>query len=109
VESTALVVLQAEPVDGPPQPLGEQYEGVCALAADIRDAGAGAVLVVPPLPDDLARRVVDRARVAMTQQRHRTHPVHVLDLAQSIKDDIARAEPPTGGPTRASRDVLLFA
>jgi len=109
VDSTALVVLQAEPVDGPPQSLGEQYEGVCALAADIRDAGAGAVLVVPPLPDDLARRVVDRARVAMTQRRHRTHPVNVLDLAQSVKDDIARAEPPTGGPTRASRDVLLFA
>ena len=109
VASTALVVLQSEPVDGRPHPLGERYQGVCALAADIRDAGAGAVLVVPPLPDALAHSVATRVRTAMTRRRHRTHPVHVLDLAQAIKDDIALAEQPAGGSSRASRDVLLFA
>jgi hypothetical protein len=109
VESTALVVLQSEPVDGPPHPLGEQYQGMCALAADIRDAGAGAVLVVPPLPDVLAQRVATRVRTAMTERRHRTHPVHVLDLAQEIKDDIAVAEQQAGGSSGASCDVMLFA
>jgi hypothetical protein len=55
---TALVVLQAEPVDRGPQPLGRQSEGTCALAAELTASGAGAVLVVPPLPDALAAKVV---------------------------------------------------
>jgi len=110
VESTALVVVQAEPVDGPPQPLGEQYGGMCALAADIRDAGAGAVLVVPPLPDHLARAVVAMVRDQLTARRHKLHPVHVLDLAQQVKDDVNAADLQMFDFTHpSSRDVLLFA
>jgi hypothetical protein len=108
VDSTALVVLQAEPVDGPPQPLGELYEGTCALAADIRDAGAGAVLVVPPLPDGLAQTVVMDVR-QIVKRSHKAHPAHVLDLAQKIKRDVAMFECPGGESARPSPDVLLFA
>jgi hypothetical protein len=58
-----LVVLQAEPVDGPPEPLGDLREGFAGLAQALLDAGAVAVLMVQPLPDaigELVRQAVMR-------------------------------------------------
>lgn len=54
----ALLVLQAEPVDGPPQPLGSERDGFVAAATAAMDSGADAVLVVPPLPDALAEETI---------------------------------------------------
>ena len=108
VDRTALVALQAEPVDQLPQPLGEQFEGMYAFAAELRDAGAGAVLVVPPLPETMAVAAALRIRVALTENRHQTHPVHVLDLVDYLRNIIASAEEPSHGMPRAARDVLLL-
>ena len=105
---TALVVLQAEPTDQMPEPLGEQYEGMHALAAELRDGGAGAVLVVPPVPERLAYEIARRILRAMTKHRHETHPVHVLDLADRVRNIIASSESARVLP-RASWDVLLLA
>ena len=106
---TALVALQAEPVDELPEPLGERYQGMRALAAELLDAGVGAVLVVPPLPEPVAFDVACRIRGAMTRHGYRTHPGHVLDLADQVRNIIASSEEPTPVGTRASRDVLLLA
>jgi hypothetical protein len=104
---TALVVLQAEPVDRRPQPLGEQYAGMHGLAAELRDGGAGAVLVVPPVPEAVASEVAQRILDAMTRHGYETRPVHILDLADSVRNLIAGNEPARVRP-RASWDVLLL-
>ncbi|MBC3191821.1 hypothetical protein H7X46_12180 [Pseudonocardia sp. C8] len=108
LDNTALVVLQAEPVDGPPRRLDEQYEGMVDLAAEFRDAGAGAVLVVPPLPDTVAADVASACWSATVRHGHRTHPVHIVDLALDVRARIAAASNAAGGAP-AERDVLLFA
>jgi hypothetical protein len=105
----ALVVLQAEPVDELPQPLGEQYEGMSALAAELLEARAGAVLIVPPLPEAVAFDVVLRVRDAMTRHGYRIHPGHVLDLADEVRNIVASSEEPTRAEARASQDVMLLA
>ncbi|MEV2268161.1 hypothetical protein [Nonomuraea africana] len=51
-------VFQAEPVDGPPEPLGDQRAGFVAMARTVCESGTPAALVVPPLPDDVAARVI---------------------------------------------------
>lgn len=57
VSGIPLAVLQADPVDGAAAPLGEDRAGFVDLAIAALDAGAGAVLVIPPLPDELAAAV----------------------------------------------------
>jgi hypothetical protein len=106
---TALVVLQAEPVDRLPEPLGAQYQGMCALAAELLSAGAGAVLIVPPLPEPVAVDVARRIWNVMTRHRYRTHPGHVLDLADQVRNIVASSENPSVAGNRASEDVLLLA
>ncbi|GAA2770272.1 hypothetical protein [Nonomuraea dietziae] len=52
------VVLQAEPVDGPPEPLGSAHALAASLARALCEGGTPAALVVPPLPDELAAQVI---------------------------------------------------
>ncbi|MEV4063613.1 hypothetical protein [Nonomuraea dietziae] len=52
------VVLQAEPVDGPPEPLGSAHALAANLARALCEGGTPAALVVPPLPDELAAQVI---------------------------------------------------
>jgi hypothetical protein len=110
---TALAVLQAEPADGPPRPLGDLREGMCALANELRTAGAGAVLVVPPLPDSLASRVVAEISRIMIRDRNRMHPTRVLELVDHLRGLIRTApevtEPaPQANVEVAWLDLLLF-
>jgi hypothetical protein len=114
---TALVVLQAEPIDGPPRPLEDQRQGMCALARELRAAGAGSVLVVPPLPDMLAGRAV--AEVSRAMIRERVHPARVLDLVNHLRSLIRASSeaaevsfpediPAPGDIAVAWLDLLLF-
>ena len=98
---TALMVLQAEPIDGPPRPLEDQRQGMCALAGELRAAGAGAVLVVPPLPDMLAGRTV--ADVSRAMLRERIHPARVLDLVDHLRNLIRASSETVDMPS--SRDI----
>ena len=55
---TWLVVLQAEPLDGPPRELGDLAPGFRALAREAVEAGAAVAIVVPTLPDQAAAEMV---------------------------------------------------
>jgi len=55
---TWLVVLQAEPLDGPPRELGDLAPGFRALAHEAVEAGAAVAIVVPTLPDEAATEMV---------------------------------------------------
>jgi hypothetical protein len=55
---TWLVVLQAEPLDGPPRPLGDLAPGFRALAREAVEAGAAVAIVIPTLPDQAAAEIV---------------------------------------------------
>jgi hypothetical protein len=97
VEDCALLVLQAEPVDGPAQELGILRPGFVGLAREALELGAGAVLVVPPLPDPLAadvvREVWSRAEISSLPPR----PSELVALAARLLD------------LTGASDVLLFA
>lgn len=103
-EKVALLVLQAEPADGPPQPLGSDRDGFVRAAAAAMDNAADAVLVLPPLPDDLAKDVVEliwrsvgRAEVLSAAK--------LLGLLADLKIMVSKAERPA---TDACVDVLMF-
>ncbi|MDG6103071.1 hypothetical protein Daura_16315 [Dactylosporangium aurantiacum] len=101
---TILLVLAAEPVDGPPRPLADQRAGFIELAQSAVEAGAAAVLVVPPLPDEAARglerllteRIIDR----QGRWRRPPRPKDVLRLSTDVKRLVA--EPQAVG------DVILY-
>ncbi|MBE8521898.1 ATP-binding protein [Amycolatopsis sp. H6(2020)] len=103
-EKVALLVLQAEPADGPPRPLGSDRDGFVRAAAAAMDNAADAVLVLPPLPDDLAKdavemiwRSVGRAEVLSAAK--------LLRLVADLKMMVSKAERPA---TDACVDVLMF-
>jgi hypothetical protein len=110
VAPTGVLVLQAEPVDGPPEPLGRLREGMASLARlIILQGAAGGVLLVPPLPDLLAAKVIDSVwRFADTSPED-YHPVLLLDLLDDVQVTVASAEPPVSAMgDRPSLDVCLF-
>jgi hypothetical protein len=96
----SLVVLQAEPVDGPPQPLGSLRQGMVALALGLHDVGVAWVIVMPPLPDVLAERVVQRTATPFDTTAPPT-TVAILDLVHDLRGMIDIDD-----PDRA--DVLLL-
>jgi hypothetical protein len=112
---TVLGVLQADPVDGPPQPLAELRSGFAACAQDLLDGGAGAVLVIPPLPDAVGRAVIQRVWRAVAGRRRAPSPAALLVTLARVRAMVAAAErvPDTdddlpGRPDRPALDVLLF-
>jgi hypothetical protein len=116
---TALAVLQAEPVDGEPQSLGDLRPGFAGCAHDLLDGGVGAVLVIPPLPDEIARDVVATIWRATAARRRPPSPVamlHILDRVRSMVATAAEQTPDSSSwdearpdrPDRPALDVLLF-
>jgi hypothetical protein len=87
--AAGVVVLQAEPVDGPPMPLGDLRRGFTGLARELLDAGISAVLVMPPLPDTLGHDI--RTALARRLKRRRPRPSDLLavlaDLTAAIGPD----------------------
>jgi hypothetical protein len=103
---TSLVVLQADLVDDPPRPLRRLRTGMFGLAREFGDTGV-AVLVVPPLPDDLAARVV--SKVAEASSVFEFTPVRVLDLFHEIRSMVAARETELSEDgERPSLDVVLI-
>lgn len=101
----ALLVLQAEPVDGPPQPLGSERVGFVAAATAAMDSGADAVLVVPPLPDALAEEAV-----GLVWRNVSTSPIsasRVMWIAARLKKLIVKAGADEQN-SAACLDVLVF-
>ena len=107
LSATRLVVLQAEPIDGPPRALGDLGPGFRALAREAADAGAGAVIVVPPLPDTSAAEVVQTTWSRFASRRSPPPVLALFALAAKAKTLAAADEPPTSGD-RAILDVLMF-
>ena len=81
---TALVVLQVEPGVGT-QLAAASREGMHWFAIELRDGGVGAVLVVPSVRDDDARRVVDAVASVVDRGTLPLHPVEILDLAHGVQ------------------------
>ncbi|RKT69345.1 hypothetical protein DFJ66_2563 [Saccharothrix variisporea] len=88
---TSLVVLQCDPADWPPAQLRHQREPMCRLALEFGDSGV-AVLVVPPLPEDLARGVAElvsgwggASGTGAIDLLHLVH--HVRELVRPQSDD----------------------
>ena len=107
LSATRLVVLQAEPIDGPPRALGDLGPGFRALAREAADAGAGAVIVVPPLPDTSAAEVVQTTWSRFASRRRPPPMLALFALAAKAKTLAAEDEPPSSGD-RAILDVLMF-
>jgi len=105
---TPLVVLQADPVDGFQQPLGDLRAGFMGCAQDLLDGGVGAVLVIPPLLDDVGRQVARTAWEAVAERRRPVSPTTLLRTLARVKALIAEAEPEADPGERSVLDVLLF-
>ncbi|WP_214107918.1 helix-turn-helix domain-containing protein [Acrocarpospora catenulata] len=126
----ALIVLQANPVDGPPRPLGDQRYGFVAFARQLIAEGARAVLIIPPLPDDVARLARDLCRtyasggprparptvVALTRSLRWMYlnrgvgqpgPMTYLRMLRPLRNLIAGHEPTREGE-RALFDLIMF-
>jgi hypothetical protein len=109
----SLVVLQAEPVDTDAQPLGALRAGLLGFARLLLDGGVPNVLVVPPLPDDSARAVVDMVARTVADRRRPASAVTHLRLLDAVKRIVREAEPVPEHTTeaageRASLDTILY-
>jgi hypothetical protein len=108
LKRTALAVLQADPVDGPPQTLARVRSGFMGCAQDLLDGGVNAVLVVPPLPDDVARDVAETVSKMVAARGRRPSPTTVLRVQAHVKRLVAEALSPEGRGNGPVLDVLLF-
>jgi hypothetical protein len=100
----AVVILQTEPVDGPPRPLGDLHVGFLRLARSALDGGANAVLVIPPLPDPLMEQVSAAVSARLRRRLAPPRPRHLPPLLAQLKRLTADA----GGGDDAVLDLLLF-
>jgi hypothetical protein len=105
---TDVAVLQADPVDGQPQSLGDQRAGFMGSAQDLLAAGAGAVLVIPPLPDQVCAEAVRTIWRRVAERRTPVSAMSLLRTAARLKRLIAEASPEPDGSESAVLDVLLF-
>ncbi|MEU6998482.1 hypothetical protein [Nonomuraea sp. NPDC046570] len=103
----ALVVLQADPVDGWARPLGEDRRGFVGFARDLMRAGARSVIIVPPLPDAAARAAIGLCREAALTWRSRHGTRNHLALLRRLRELVTEAEEPDGGD-RAAFDLIMF-
>ena len=102
--SPAVVILQAEPADGPSRPLGDLWAGFVRQARSVLDSGANAVLVIPPLPDSLAAEAGVLADRRLVRRLTPPRPRDLLLLLGDLKQLTARAD----GDQDAILDILLF-
>ncbi|NUT97758.1 MAG: ATP-binding protein [Saccharothrix sp.] len=102
---TRALVLQAEPVDSGPLPLDTTRADFIRCATAAVDAGVDTVLVVPPLTDRLAARVI--ARIWDTVGHPEASTRDVLLMLAELRSLVAEHEVSGRGP-RPSLDLLLF-
>jgi hypothetical protein len=95
-QTPPVVVLQADPVDGDPRPLGVDRKGFIRLARECLADGGEAVFVVPPLGDALARTTARSMRDAIMEMPASLRPADLLDLLAHVKRLVR------------THDVLLF-
>ncbi|WP_152546907.1 ATP-binding protein [Amycolatopsis orientalis] len=106
-DPVALVVLQAEPVDGPPTPLGRAREPFVRAATAAMDKAVDAVLVIPPLPDRLARDAVEMIWRAANRFEGTTGPA-LFSLVADLKTMVYKADRVGTDSPYACLDVLFF-
>jgi hypothetical protein len=107
--STALVVLQAEPSDDRPEPLGDLRAGMVDLAAEIIAGGARAVLVVPQLPDEPAASMVrETLNIFVDSAPRSSGPHRLLALAQRARVLASSGPQPPKPGGMPEHDVMLF-
>jgi hypothetical protein len=106
LSSTWLVVLQAEPLDGPPRPLGDLAPGFRALAREAVEAGAGVAIVIPTQPDQKAARMV--AAVWSKFARRRGPLIARLFALAGMARKLCYVKDPPGGEQPAL-DVMVYA
>jgi hypothetical protein len=85
LDQTTLLVLQAEPVDGLPQPFGHLREGFISLARVAVESGVIQAIVVPPLPDEAAAMVVETVWRRFATRRIVPGALGALALQSQIK------------------------
>jgi hypothetical protein len=105
----AVIVVQGSPSLDAAEAFGVDREGIMAFAADTLEAGAAAVLVVPPLGEMIAGQVVDLT-TAWARNEGQAQPVGVLALLADIAtlvDQTARKHGIVARP-RAQEDVVGF-
>jgi hypothetical protein len=108
LKNTAVVVLQADPVDKYPESLRDLRAGVIGCAQDFLAGGASSVLVIPPLPDDLARKAVEIVWRAIARKLSPPSPMVLLRTAARLKRLIANAPSHPDETESAVLDVLIF-
>jgi hypothetical protein len=108
LRNTALVVVQAEPVDGPPQPLGDLRAGLVGFGmSTVGLTGADALLIIPPLPDALAARATELIWSRIAARKQAPDGKVLLTLFGDLRTMVAQEEQVEPGAERASLDVLL--
>jgi hypothetical protein len=106
LSGTQLVVLQAEPLDGPPRALGDLGPGFRALAREAAETGAGTVIVVPTLPDSEAAQMVSVTWSKFASGKTGSQLEHLLALAVEAKKLCYVEDPPDG--EQPALDVLIY-
>ncbi|MFJ7212853.1 AAA family ATPase [Amycolatopsis sp. NPDC098790] len=105
---TAVLVLQAEPVDSRPRPLEEMRADFVGCALTAMDNGVDVVLIIPPLPDELADFVTHLIWRELAEAAEPPAVEQVLTLAARLRSRIAAAELPKAGSWSAELDTILF-
>jgi hypothetical protein len=104
----SLAVFHAEPLGSVAQPLSDLRDGFIGAARDALDAGVPAVLVVPPLPDRVAKEVVDLVH-RKAGRRRPLRPHDILDIAEHVRNKIYASGVTANRQTDdVVLDVLLF-
>ena len=123
VAHMACLVLQAEPIDGLPQRFdSRQYAGLVRLAGAAIDAGAGTVLVIPPVSQPLAEQIYQLLYERIALVNKPLTPTQYLALVKELRELIAgftvmlrkdgigifRAGSNPEQPYLVEQDLLLF-
>lgn len=106
-EPVALLVLQADPLGPLPEPLGSDRDGFVRAASAAVDLHADAVLVIPPLPDDLARRTIDATWHAVNKSIPLSNFI-LFSIVANLKNLVYKAGGPDNDTVPACLDILLF-
>jgi hypothetical protein len=111
VEDAVLVVVQAEPVTQTGLRFDSDREKAASLrlfAAQVFDAGAHNVLVVPPLSEDVAAEGL--RRVASTLRGPSApHRSQLLDATEALRQQILTSPLPPDDGEEVALDLCLFA
>ncbi|GAA2333647.1 hypothetical protein [Dactylosporangium salmoneum] len=88
-----VLVLHAPPIDGPARCFGADGADYLTLARAAVEAGASAVFLVPPLPDEAAARAVRLVEAAAARWDDGFRRDELLELLRDLKATVAEFEP----------------